>query len=400
MSRFNVRNLTLENSKEAQAALTRYVGSSDYGKDHMSHKSRIFCLLVENVRTPAAHIIKESALACGGEAAVHHDVVIGGADLANVLLMATREQYRQLSKRLRKQQFGMKTLAAEIDEVLAAVDGRKRWVLSYHGGELVFGERTLVMGILNVTPDSFSDGGRWRDKEVAVEHALAMAEAGADVIDIGGESTVPGKPATEADEEMARVLPVIEALAPRLKVPISIDTYKAVTAEAALQAGAAMINDVWGFQRDQAMAAVAARYDCPVILMHNKAEIAYDNYFGEVLAFLRESIELAVAAGCRREQLIVDPGFGFGKDVVHNLAITHKLSELAVLGCPILMAASRKRTIGAVLGGVPTDERLVGDLALASLSVAYGAHMVRVHDVEPVVKALKVADAIVGQGYF
>lgn len=400
MSRFNVRNLSLETSAEAKQVLELYVKSSDYGVKHMNRKARTYCLLVDNVRNPAAHILKESILAVGGEAAVHNDVVIGGAEGEKVMLMATREQYRRLNKRLKMQQFGMKTLAAEIDEVLKAIDDKKRWVMPYRGGELVLGERTLVMGILNVTPDSFSDGGRWKEKDAAIDHALAMEAAGADIIDIGGESTVPGKPATPLEEEMARVIPVIEALAPRLNVPISIDTYKAATAKAALDAGAAIINDVWGFQRDAEMAAVAATYDCPSILMHNKDEAVYENFFGEVMAFLRQSIDIAIKAGCRREQLIVDPGFGFGKVVEHNLAITHKLPELAALGCPILMAASRKRTIGAVLGDVPSDARLEGDIALAAISVAYGAHMVRVHDVAPVVKALKLADAIVRQDYF
>ncbi|MBQ4091793.1 MAG: dihydropteroate synthase, partial [Firmicutes bacterium] len=254
-------------------------------------------------------------------------------------------------------------------------------------------------GILNCTPDSFSDGGQWFDTDVAVEHALQMEADGADIIDIGGESTRPGSDAVSAEEEMNRVLPVIEKLQGKLKVPISIDSYKAETAEAALKAGAHIINDVWGFQYDNGeMAAVAAKYDCPMILMHNKTEAVYDNFMAEMTSFLRRSMDIAVNAGCDRNKIILDPGFGFGKEMQHNLLLTNKLKELTSLGCPVLMAASRKKTVGLVLD-VPADQRLMGDAAVTAIAVANGADMIRVHDVKEMAQVAKMADAIVREVY-
>ncbi len=198
---------------------------------------------------------------------------------------------------------------------------------------------------------------------------------------------------------MERVLPVIEKLRGKLKVPLSIDSYKAETVQASLKAGAKIINDVWGFQYDQGeMAAVAAKANCPVILMHNKNEAVYDNFMAEVTSFLRKSIDIAVEAGCDRNKIIVDPGFGFGKNLEHNLLLTNKLAELKSLNCPLLMAASRKKTIGLVLDA-PADQRLMGDAAVTAISIMKGADMIRVHDVKEMVQVAKMADAIVGKGY-
>ena len=270
--------------------------------------------------------------------------------------------------------------------------------MTYPGGELVFGKKTLVMGILNCTPDSFSDGGLWYDTDRAVEHALQMEEDGADIIDIGGESTRPGSDVVTAEEEQRRVLPVIERLKGKLHVPISIDSYKAETAKVALEAGASIINDVWGFQYDQGeMAKVAAEAGCPVILMHNKTEAVYENFMSEMMAFLRRSIEIAVEAGCDRNKIIVDPGFGFGKDMEHNLQLTAKLKEMTSLGCPVLMAASHKKTVGLVLDA-PADRRMMGDAAVTAISIANGADMIRVHDVKEMAQVAKMADAIVRDG--
>ena len=398
MSAFNLRAVALTSEPEAKAFLKRYIQPSPYGSNHMAGKSRTFCFLAEKVRDPATHILKETMLSIGGEVAVHRDTLINSAGTSSVLIIGTAVQLKALAEKLKLQQFGMKALSAELLTALAVVSAKTAHVIPYRGGELRFGERTLVMGILNVTPDSFSDGGRWSGVERAVEHALQMEADGADLIDVGAESTAPGNAPVDQKTECERLLPVLEALAGKLTVPISVDTYKAATARAALEAGAAVVNDVWGFQKDAEMARVVAEYRCPAIIMHNKEEAVYEDYFGEVLAFLRRSIALAEEAGCSREQLIVDPGFGFGKTAEHNLAITNKLEELQVLGCPVLMAASRKRTVGAILDA-PANERLEGDIAIAVLSAAKGADMVRVHDVKPVVKALKVADAVLRQGY-
>jgi dihydropteroate synthase len=262
-------------------------------------------------------------------------------------------------------------------------------------------EKTAVMGILNVTPDSFSESARFFDFELAVEHALRMEEDGADIIDIGGESTRPGAETVTQEEELRRVIPVIETLAPRLRIPISIDTYKATVARKAVEAGASMINDISGLKFDPEMASVAARAGVPVILMHIRGtprdmqkDPVYTDLIGEILDYLRDSIRMAENAGVSRSKIIIDPGIGFGKTFDHNLQIIKRLGEFRTLGAPILMGVSRKAFIGKILGGAGPDERLEGTAAAVAISVLNGANIVRVHDVKEMAKVVKVADAI------
>ncbi|MBX6377184.1 MAG: dihydropteroate synthase [Clostridia bacterium] len=260
---------------------------------------------------------------------------------------------------------------------------------------LELGRRTLTMGVLNVTPDSFSDGGCYLEVDAAVARARAMVAEGADIIDVGGESTRPGAVPVPAEEEARRILPVIRALAPELPVPISVDTYKAEVAAAAVAAGASMINDVWGLQRDPDMAATAARLGVPVVVMHNQSEPVYPgDLVASIRAFFAESLRLAAAAGVPREHIILDPGFGFGKTPAHNLEVVARLGEFVDMGLPLLLGPSRKSTIGHVLG-LPVQERLEGTVALAVLAAAAGVDIVRVHDVQAAVRALRMADAVV-----
>lgn len=259
---------------------------------------------------------------------------------------------------------------------------------------LEVGRRTLVMGILNVTPDSFSDGGRYLDVEAAVRRAHEMVEEGADIIDVGGESTRPGAVPVPEEEEKARVLPVIAALAASLPVPVSVDTYKAAVARAALAAGAAIVNDVWGLQRDPEMAAAVAASGAAVVVMHNRPAPDYaGDLMAEIKAFLRESAARARAAGVPDDRLVVDPGFGFGKTPEHNLEVTARLSELRGLGYPVLLGPSRKSTIGKVLD-LPVGERLEGTAAVVALAAAQGADIVRVHDVRAMVRVVRMTDAV------
>ncbi|MGQ9697393.1 MAG: dihydropteroate synthase [Armatimonadota bacterium] len=261
--------------------------------------------------------------------------------------------------------------------------------------------RTLVMGILNVTPDSFSDGGLYLDAKLAVEHALQMLRDGADIIDVGGESTRPGAQPVPADEEMRRVLPVIERLAEETNAPISIDTYKSSVAREALKAGACIVNDISGLRFDSEIAAIAAESGAYLIVMHSihtpatmQVNPQYDDVVAEVREFLKRQSEEAQRRGVPRDRIIVDPGIGFGKTVEHNLELLRRLPELVQLGYPVLVGVSRKSFIGAVLEGAPPSERLEGTLAAVTLSIAWGARIVRVHDVAPTVKAARVADAI------
>lgn len=260
------------------------------------------------------------------------------------------------------------------------------------------GERTLIMGILNVTPDSFSDGGQYDRFDKAVQQARKMADEGADFIDIGGESTRPGATEVDAEEEQKRVLPVVEQLVQELDVPISVDTYKAPVAEAALKKGAHLINDVWGFRRDPEIANVAADFNAPVILMHNQKGTVYEMDIMEAIKhFLEKSVEIGLKAGIKENQIMIDPGIGFGKTPEQNIQVMARLDELRPMGFPILLGTSRKSMIGKILD-LPTDQRLEGTLATTAIGIISGVAVIRVHDVQENVRAALVADAIV-RGY-
>jgi dihydropteroate synthase len=263
-----------------------------------------------------------------------------------------------------------------------------------------WGERTFVMGIVNVTPDSFSGDGLLTGHSAdvvaaAVAQSRSMVAEGADLLDVGGESTRPGHVEVAEDEELRRVVPVIAAIRQALpEMPISVDTTKPAVAEAALAAGADLVNDVWAVAPDDSLARVAAAHAAPLVLMHNRAEPRYDDLVAEVIADLQAAIERAVGAGVAREQLIVDPGFGFGKTPEHNVAILAALGELRALGRPILLGTSRKSTLGRILD-LPADQRLEATLATTALGIAAGADVVRVHDVRANVRVARTADAII-----
>ena len=256
--------------------------------------------------------------------------------------------------------------------------------------------RSLVMGILNVTPDSFSDGGRFNEVERAVEHAQRMAEEGADIIDIGAESTRPGHEPVSASTEIARLLPVLEALQGKIDCPISVDTMKAPVAEAALKAGATIINDVWGFTRDSRLAPLAAEEGAAIVLMHNRETIDPTiDIVEDMLRFLGASLKMALEAGVPREKIALDPGIGFGKTLEQNLEALVSISKLKELGCAVLVGASRKSMIGKIIPS-ETDERLPGTIALHTAAILKGADVIRVHDVKEAVQAARVADRLRG----
>lgn len=259
---------------------------------------------------------------------------------------------------------------------------------------LDYGKRTYIMGILNVTPDSFSDGGDFDSVEKALKHAKEMVEEGADMIDIGGESTRPGHTYVDSEEEIRRVVPVIKALRKEISLPMSIDTYKADVAEEALKLGVEMVNDVWGLRRDKNMANVIAKYDAEVCIMHNQDGTEYDKDIMEAIKdFLNESIKMALDAGVKKEKIVLDPGIGFGKTFEQNLEVLRRLGELKDLGYPILLGTSRKSVIGNVLHLEPKD-RVEGTVATTVLGVRDGVDIVRVHDVTENLRAAKMADAI------
>ena len=282
---------------------------------------------------------------------------------------------------------------------------RKLFRIKLKSRTLALGERTLVMGVLNVTPDSFSDGGKFLELGSAIEQAYAIERAGADLLDIGGESTRPGSAETPASEELDRILPVLEALRERLKIPISVDTRRASVAELALRAGAELLNDVSGLKNDPRIAEVAARYGVPLVLMHMRGEprtmqvgpFARD-VIKDVLQGLRRSVAIARKAGVAKSQIILDPGIGFGKNFAQNYELLNELPQLAKLGHPLLVGTSRKGFLGATLARdgspAPPEERIWGTAATVTASILNGAHIVRVHDVAEMFQVARVADCL------
>lgn len=254
-------------------------------------------------------------------------------------------------------------------------------------------EKTYVMGILNVTPDSFSDGGSYTSIDKAMEQTEKMIQQGADIIDVGGESTRPGHVQIGDEEEIKRVVPVIREIKKKFDIPISIDTYKSAVAKAALEAGADLLNDIWGFRYDEKMAELAAEYDVPVCLMHNRDNLDYDDFMEDVKKDLQISLDIAEKYGVKKENIMLDPGVGFGKTYEQNLMVMNHLEEIVDMGYPVLLGTSRKSVIGLTLD-LPVDEREEGTLATSVLGAIKGCQFVRVHDVEKNVRALKMTDAI------
>ena len=263
-----------------------------------------------------------------------------------------------------------------------------------NGDALTWGVRTYVMGIINLTPDSFSGDGLGADVESAVEQALRFQEEGADILDIGAESTRPGHEQISINEELYRLIPALEAVAKRVNIPISVDTYKAEVAKRAVNAGAVIINDIWGLKAESDLAQVAADTGAGMVLMHNQTGTNYVNLIPDIVSSLRDSVGTALEAGVPRENIIVDPGIGFGKNPDQNLVILNRLNQLTEIGCPVLTGTSRKSTLGLLLD-LPPDERVEGTAATVSLSIVRGTDIVRVHDVKEMVRICRVTDAIV-----
>ncbi len=390
-----VRGIRIENTAEAERELA-LIGADEPGVKVMSPKAVHRVIKVENVSARAAIILKQEMLSKGGEAAVSRGLGNLSVDNTDVLLMGTVKQFYRVISKLRGQPFGLAKLAETLCQTLQNLDGKPVVRdLDCRGYRLPMGQRTLIMGILNVTPDSFSDGGKFFDFDIAIRHANEMVELGADIIDIGGESTRPTSAPVPLEEELERVMPVLERLVKEINVPISVDTYKAEVARQALEAGAHIINDVWGLRADPEMAGVVARYDnVPLILMHNQKGNAYNSMMDDILGFLKESADMAVAAGVKPENIIIDPGIGFGKDTDQNLEVMHRLWEFKTLGYPVLLGTSRKSMIGNTLN-LPVTERVEGTAATVAFGITQGVDFVRVHDIKEMARVVKMTDAMV-----
>jgi dihydropteroate synthase len=397
--RHDARVAVLTCKKDVESELLR-MGVSRAGTDIMSSKGVFRTVVVRDVPIKAALIIKQEMLAKGGEAALPYSAAGLSVESCDLLLMGTLRQYERVLVNLRLQPFGLPAIARQIECALANYDQCPESI-SFRGRTFLCGERTYIMGILNVTPDSFSDGGEHDTADSAFRHAMDMLEAGADIIDIGGESTRPGADPLPVDEELQRVLPIVERLASQTDAVISIDTYKAEVAERCLDFGAHIINDVSALRGDGDMASVISRYNAPVVLMHSKgrpthmqADPTYECVVGEVYGFLAERMAYACERGISPCNIILDPGIGFGKTPQHNLEIMRRLAEFKSLGRPILRGTSRKSTIGKVLQK-PVQDRIWGTAATVAMAIAAGADIVRVHDVAEMAMVARMTDAII-----
>ncbi len=396
--------IVLIESREDAAREMRAIGVCEGGVDAMQDKARTLVLKVVGASVPMAHILKQQMLSLGGDAAVHKHVLTHAVEESDVLLMGTPLELRRLAERLAWQPFDAPALGDRIVSVLDLEAGPRRLALRARSFSLDLSERVHVMGILNVTPDSFSDGGLYMRPSEAVDRAMEMVREGVDVIDVGGQSTRPGAETIDEDEELRRVIPVVERITEKWPGPVSVDTSSARVARETLSAGAALINDVTALRGDAELAGVIAQTGAGCILMHMlgtpatmQSDPRYDDLMGEIAAFLDDAVARARAAGIDEQQIAVDPGIGFGKTTKHNLAILRRLRELAVLGRPVVIGTSRKSFIGNVLDA-PVGERLEGSIATAAYAVAQGARIVRVHDVAPVKRAVRMIEACMAQG--
>lgn len=392
-----IRYLHITNANEAIHQM-KQVGVDPIGIKLMEGKNLHFNLKVEGINPRTANLLKQEMLSLGGDVAVDGRGLDCSTKQTDALLMGTQKHFEKLILKL-DQYPDLNPLGQSVKEILKNIS-KTRYSIRCRKRTLTLGKRTLLMGVLNVTPDSFSDGGLFFNKDKAISHGLRMVEEGADIIDIGGESTRPGSKPIELEEELHRVMPVIESIAKEVDVPISIDTYKSTVAQRATEAGAEIVNDISGLHFDPDLAKVAAKGNIPLILMHIRGtpetmqkNVHYNSIFSEILLYLKESIQRAESAGLDPRQIIIDPGIGFGKNVEDNLLIVKNLHEFRILGKAILLGTSRKNFIGKILN-TEVEDRLEGTLSSIAIGVLNGAHIIRSHDVHQAKKAIAVADAI------
>ncbi len=416
MALYNLRVLQLHTPADLQKELEQ-VGVSPTQLTDLGAQGICRAVKLERISLRLARFLFQELTLEGGQAALpprlaSRDAAVSETD---ALLLGTRYQLQHLAVRIRTQsESELDILADELERALDLFDHPRHAALKIGAVNFDWGARTYVMGIVNVTPDSFSGDGVMAQSNDFVARAVAHAERlladGADLLDIGGESTRPGSQPITADEERARVIPVIERLRPKVGAPISIDTYRADTARAALDAGADLVNDVWGLRMDAEMKHIVAQRGVPVVIMHNRSQpkdavqterlggryigVEYQDLMADVIRELRGQIDLALDAGIAPDKIIVDPGIGFGKTVEQNLELLNRLDELRVLGYPILLGPSRKGFIGYTLN-LPVDQRVEGTAAAVALGIERGADIVRVHDVKPMARVAKMTDAVV-----
>ena len=397
---YSLRRLLWTSAPEAADILKR-MDVDPYGIEAMLPKMLNMNIHVQGLPCKVANIIKQEMLAIGGDAAVARGAVACSIEKTDLILIGTLKQIRRFIEKISFQPFGLKLLAESLDTLLDNLLA-ENWTLKTSRRKMILGDRTRIMGILNVTPDSFSDGGRFDSPEKAVECGFQLVEDGADILDIGGESTRPGAQPVSLEEELRRTIPVIQGLSGKINVPISIDTTKAVIAREAVAAGAEIINDISAMRFDEQMPTVIASSGAAVVFMHmrgvpqtmQKGDLHYALLQGEMIDFFRERLNTALLAGILLEQVIIDPGIGFGKTRSDNLKLLKYLPEFNVLGRPILTGPSRKSFLGQEGRGGAVD-RLEETAAAVTAAIMNGSQVVRVHDVKAMKRVVAIADAIV-----
>jgi len=395
-----LRIVKIDNQIEAVEILKK-IDVDPYGVAAMAPKTRQLNVMLTGQPCRTANILKQEMLSLGADAAVARGSVACSIDRTDVLLMGTLKQLRALPDKIKKQPFGLDVIAQELQTLLGNIEPNRR-IFKTSRREIVLGEKTLIMGVLNITPDSFSDGNLYFETDRAIEHALRMQQEGADIIDIGAASSRPGAEPVTAAEEIDRLLPVLDGLQDSLSVPVSVDTTKAQVAKASLSAGAEIVNDISALNNDGEMAAIVAAAGAGLILMHMRGtprtmqtgDLVYADLMGEIIDYLKSSLEKARLAGIEAKRIAVDPGIGFGKTFADNCKIIGRLCELKTLGLPLLIGTSRKAFIGAVTDSAP-DGRLEGTAATVAASIYGGCDIVRVHDVAVMKKVAVMTDAIV-----
>lgn len=395
-----LRSLDISNSEHLKAEFN-HIGVNPGGMDIMVPKGQFYIFKTDRISHSASVLLKDQMLKLNAECAISREAVKTSEEKHPVIMMGTREHYKKLVDKLNTENYP--ELSKIVQDLKNFFATRSSGCLKIRGNKYDLDKKTLIMGILNITPDSFSDGGQFNNQDDAVKEALKMENQGADIIDIGGESTRPGAEPVTLDEELNRVLPVIKGIREKSQIPISIDTYKAEVADRALSAGADIVNDISGLRFDKNMAETVAEHKVPVILMHIKGEPRnmqdnpeYENIFDEILEYFDKSINIALEAGISREQIILDPGFGFGKKWEDNYRLLKHLKEFKSPGYPLLIGTSRKSFIGNILD-LPVDQRLEGTLATITAGIMNGADIIRVHDVKEAVRVIKVTDKIIGK---
>lgn len=365
----------------------------------MAPKMVPYLIKIKKLTPTQANILKQEMLAKGGEAAISYGAITHSVEFTDCLVAGTLAELKAALGKLKLQPFGFKELAEELEKALDNFE-KTAPVLTLGKKTFNLAEKPLIMAILNLTPDSFYNGGQYNQVEAALKRAEEMLEEGADIIDLGGESSRPGAAPVSAEEEIQRVLPVLEKIYQKFKALISIDTTKAEVARRALDQGAVLVNDISALRSDPQMAGLAAKSGSAVVLMHLQGMPAdmqvnphYEDVVVEISDFFKERIALARSAGIREEKIILDPGIGFGKKLEHNLEILRNLASFKMFGRPILVGVSRKSLIGQILD-LPLEERLEGSLGLAALAGASAANLLRVHDVKETRRVLKIVQAL------